>query len=119
MNPLGGSNAAYFIRKESFMRTRNITAKAMLSKKENEHFEKQVSLSGLSKSEFLRQRILNVDIKPRPPDEYIKIYKLLSNLANNVNQIAKHANATGYIDPNQMDAAVLLIRKCWGHIEDL
>jgi hypothetical protein len=90
-----------------------------MNKKELAHFEKQVEFSGLTKSEFLRQRIKNVDIKPRPPDEYIEIYKLLSNLANNINQIAKHANATGYIEPNQMDAAVILIRKCWEHIEDL
>ena len=101
------------------MRTRAITVKAMLSEKENKHFVKQVKLSGLTKSEFLRQRIKNVDIKPRPPDEYIKIYKLLSNLANNINQIAKHANVTGYIDPQQMDAAVIIIRKCWEHIEEL
>jgi len=101
------------------MRTRKHTCTFYMNDKEQNQLVKQVQSSGLSKSEFLRQRILNVDIKPRPPDEYIKIYKLLSNLANNVNQIAKHANATGYIDPNQMDAAVLLIRKCWEHIEDL
>ena len=101
------------------MRSRSQPFTFYMNKKELAHFEKQVKLSGLTKSEFLRQRIRNVDIKPRPPDEYIEIYKLLSNLANNINQIAKHANATGYIDPQQMDAAVILIRKCWERIEDL
>ncbi len=101
------------------MRSRSQPFTFYMNKKELDHFDKQVKLSGLTKSEFLRQRIKNVDIKPRPPDEYIEIYKLLSNLANNINQIAKHANATGYIDPQQMDAAVILIRKCWERIEDL
>ena len=101
------------------MRTRTITIKAMLSEKENKHFEKQVELSGMTKSEFIRQLIKNVDIKSKPPDEYIEIYKLLSNLFNNINQISEHVNTTGDIDPKQMDAAVNLIRKCWEHIEEL
>ena len=101
------------------MRTRAITIKAMLSEKEKKHFEKQVKLSGLTKSEFLRLRIKNIDIKPKPPDEYIEIYKLLANLTINIDLIAKHAKTKGYIDPEQMDAAVILIRKCWEHIEDL
>ena len=101
------------------MRTRTITIKAMLSEKENKYFEKQVELSGMTKSEFLRQLIKNVDIKSKPPDEYIEIYKLLSNLVNNIDQIAEHIDAEGYIDPKQMEAAVILIRKCWEHIEEL
>jgi len=101
------------------MRTRTITAKVMLNEKENKHFEKQVATSGLTKSDFLRALINEVEIKARLPDDYYKAYRLTANLANNINQIAKHANATGYIDPNQMDAAVILIEKCWNHIKGL
>ncbi len=101
------------------MRTRNITAKVMLNQKENEHFEKQVELSGLTKSEFLRKRIKGSDVKARLPDDYYKTYRLTANLANNINQIARQANANGYINPKQMDAAVIMIEKCWKHIKGL
>lgn len=101
------------------MRSRTITAKVMLNNKENEYLEKQVELSGLTKSEFLRQRIRDSEIKARLPDEYFKAYRLVSNLANNINQIARHANTTGYIGSKQMDAAVIMIEKCWEHIKGL
>ncbi len=101
------------------MRSRNKPFTFYMNDKEYKFFEKQVSLSGLSKSDFIRERIKNAEIKARLPDEYIKMYRLLSNLANNINQIAHHANATGYIDPKQMDAAVIMIEKCWEHIKGL
>ncbi len=95
------------------MRTRAITVKAMLNEKENKHFEKQVALSGLTKSEFIRQRIRDSDVKARLPDDYYKVYSLVADLTNNIDQIARHANSTGNIDPNKMDAAVLMIESCW------
>ena len=101
------------------MRNRNHPFTFYMNNRELAHFEQKVKLSGISKSEFLRQLIKNVDIKPKPPDEYIEIYKLLSNLVNNIDQISEHINSTGDIDPKQMDAAVILIRKCWEHIEEL
>ena len=90
-----------------------------MNDKEKRHFDKQVKISGLTKSNFLRALITGVEIKAQLPDDYYKTYRLTANLANNINQIAKHANATGYIDPKQMDAAVIMIEKCWNHIRGL
>ncbi len=101
------------------MRTRAITIKAMLNEKENKHFERQVELSGLTKSEFIRQRIRDSDVKARLPYDYYKVYSLVADLTNNIDQIARHANSTGNIDPNKMDAAVLMIEKCWEQIKGL
>ncbi len=101
------------------MRSRNHPFTFYMNEKELTHFEKQVKLSGLTKADFLRGLIKKVEIKSRLPDDYFKVYRLVSNLANNINQIARHANSTGYIDPKQMDAAVLLIEKCWKHVKEL
>lgn len=101
------------------MRKRNFTFTFYMNEKEHRQFEKQVAVSGLSKAEFIRSLINKVEIKARLPDEYIQVYRLLSNLTNNINQIAHHANSTGYIDPRQMNAAIIMIENCWEHIKGL
>ena len=90
-----------------------------MNDKELTRFEKQVRLSGLTKADFIRGLIIKVEIKSRLPDDYYKAYRLTANLANNINQIARQANATGYINPKQMDAAVIMIEKCLKHIKEL
>ncbi|MCD6322085.1 MAG: plasmid mobilization relaxosome protein MobC [Clostridiales bacterium] len=101
------------------MRTRNNMIKVMLNDKELEHLNKQLKTSGLYKSTLLRKLIMELKINPAPVDEYSKICTLLSNATNNLNQIARHANTTGYISEDKLDAAILLIRKCWQEIRVL
>ena len=40
------------------MRTRNIQIKAMLNQKEKAHFDKQLAVTGLKKSDLLRRLIM-------------------------------------------------------------
>lgn len=95
------------------MRTRNIQVKAMLNQKEKAHFEKQLAATGLTKSELLRRLILKTDIQPKPSEDVIQIYRLVSTVANNANQMAKIANATGYVDPKKVDGLLIMVDKCW------
>lgn len=95
------------------MRKRKYACLFYLNEKENKHFSKQLAVTGLTKSEFLRKLIMGTDIQPKPPDELKETYRLVANLTNNANQIAKIANATGYVDPNKIDGLLVMVDKCW------
>ena len=101
------------------MRTRNIQIKAMLNQKEKAHFDKQLAVTGLKKSDLLRRLIMGVDVQPKPTEEVIQIYRLVSTVANNVNQMAKIANAPGYVDPRQIDGLLIMVDKCWLMIKEI
>lgn len=101
------------------MNKRDITVKVLLTEKEKKHLDKQTAISGLTKSKLLRDLIMGANLKPQPPDEYYKVRKLLSNLANNVNQIERHANATGYINPEELQEIKSMINKCWELLKTL
>ena len=42
---------------------------------------------------FIRALIAGVNLRPRPPDEYAEIRRQLAAIGNNINQIARKANA--------------------------
>ncbi len=83
--------------------------KVMLNDNELEHLNKQVKTSKLNKSTLLRKLISGLKIKPAPVDEYREIFGLLSNATNNLNQIARQANTSGYVNEDKLDAAIMLI----------
>jgi len=101
------------------MRTRNKMIKVMLNDNEQKHLDKQLKTSGLNKSALLRKLIMKANINHAPVDEYKKICALLSNATNNLNQIARQANTTGYVHEEKLDTAILLIRKCWQQLREL
>ena len=101
------------------MRERTYPCLFYMNEKEKRHFDKQVEISGFNKSVLLRDLIMGVNIKAQPPDEYYKVYRLLSNLTNNVNQIARHANAAEYIDPKELQDIKCMINKCWEYLKTL
>lgn len=45
----------------------------------------------------LRQLILGAELRSRPPDEIAALLRQLSAIGNNINQIAKVANASGFV----------------------
>jgi hypothetical protein len=93
--------------------------KVMLNDKEIEHLNKQLETSGLNRSTLVRKLIMGLKINPAPVDEYRRTCALLSNATNNLNQIARHSNATGCIEDEKLDVAVMLIRKCWQQFREL
>ncbi len=101
------------------MRTRKHACLFYMNDNENRHFEKQLALTGLKKSAFLRWLVMGIDIQPMPSEEVIQIYRLVSTIANNVNQLAKIANATGYVDPKKIDGLLIMVDKCWQLIKTI
>lgn len=79
-----------------------------LDDREYAHLQKQCEISGLSTSAHIRNIIVGVQLRPRPPDTYTKLLRELSAIGNNVNQIAHWANAQkSILEPEIVEAAVL------------
>ena len=76
------------------------TAKTMtlrLNAAEYAHLCQQAEVTGLKKEPLVRQLIMGVNLRPRPPDELPELLRQLSGIGTNINQIAKVANASGYV----------------------
>ena len=101
------------------MRKRMYPCLFYMNEKEKGHFDKQVEMSGFNKSQLLRELVMEVNLRPQAPDEYYKVRKLLSNLTNNINQIARHANAAGYTNLKELQDIKCMINKCWEYLKTL
>lgn len=93
--------------------------KIMLNDEELVHLNKQVENSGLNKSVLIRKLIKGLNINHAPVDEYRKIFGLLSNATNNLNQIARQASTIDSVVNEKLDAAIALIRKCWQQLREM
>ena len=79
------------------MRNRQNGVLVYLSDAEKQHLVKQTAVAGLSVGAFIRKLIIGKEIRPRPPDELPELLRQLSGIGTNINQIAKVANASGYV----------------------
>jgi hypothetical protein len=53
-------------------------------------------LANITLSEFIRQAIEKSEVRQRLSPEHLQYIRQLSGMANNINQIARQANAAGY-----------------------
>ena len=89
-----------------------------LNAAEYDHLREQADATGLKMEPLLRQLIMGVHLRPRPPDTYAALLRELSAIGNNVNQIARIANGKKDIDPHELNEAVRLIRQAWRLVKD-
>ena len=59
--------------------------------------------TGLKMEPVLRRLIVGAELRPRPPDELPELLRQLSGMAVNINQIAKVANARGFVRMEDID----------------
>ena len=57
------------------------------------HLCRQAEASGLKMEPMLRQLIMGVNLRPRPPDTYAALLRELNAIGTNINQIAHNTNA--------------------------
>lgn len=93
------------------MRKRSNRVVFYVDDKELKHLNKNCAVSGMRREQFLRQLIMGVELKPRPPDSYKELARELSAIGNNINQIAHLANSTG--QAQQIGVAVSLMQQIW------
>lgn len=91
----------------------------MLNEKERRKFISLVERSGMTKSKVLRGMIMGTVIKERLPKEYHDTYRLVANMSNNINQIARAVNSTHSIHVDQVNTLTQIMDKCWNHIKGL
>lgn len=83
------------------MRKRNHRIWTYLNDEEYNHFLQSVKDTGITKEGYVRS-LLSCNIPPPiVPDELHMIIKELRSIGNNLNQIARLANATNHIQANE------------------
>lgn len=104
------------------MRKRTFRVEVKFTEEEFNRLMELVNQSKLSRESYIRMLVNGVIPKPAPSKELFETTKLLRNIANNINQVAKAANAYGSIDTetyksnyidlqNQIDEIMLIVRE--------
>lgn len=100
------------------MRQRGHFIGLWLGESEYQHLRRQCRASGLTASAFVRKSIQGEEIKPHPPETYAALLRELSAIGNNINQIARWANAKGGIDTAEIQAAISLVEQAFRLIKE-
>ena len=79
-----------------------------LSEKEKEHLKSQAAACALKMEPYIRKLIMGNVIRPRPPDEYVKLLREINAIGNNINQIAHIANAEQRISESKINEVMHL-----------
>lgn len=85
------------------MRKYSIKKQFYVDQKEDDLLKLKSKKSGLSESEFLRSCIKGYKIKEQPTDEIREFIKQITGIANNINQIARVANITRYVQDKDLE----------------
>ena len=105
-------------KEEDSLRKRPIKISVRLNEQEHEYLKRQSEFSGLPMEPFIRSLIMGCTLKPRPPEIYRELLREIAAIGNNVNQLARAANAKGYA--NQEDIRKMLENQIelWLKIKD-
>ena len=79
-----------------------------LSEKEKEHLKSQAAACALKMEPYIRKLIMGKEVRPRPPDEYVKLLREINAIGNNINQIAHIANAEQRISEGKINEVLHL-----------
>lgn len=85
-----------------FVQERNAAVLIRLSEKEKKHLKNQSAACGMKMEPYIRKLIMGTQIRPRPPDEYVRLAREVNAIGNNINQIAHIANSEQHITPDKI-----------------
>ena len=81
---------------------------------------KQLSMdTGLKMEPVIRRLIVGAELRPRPPDELAELLRQMSGMAVNINQIAKVANASGFIRMEDIAHIKMVQGMLWQAVKEL
>ena len=81
---------------------------------------KQLSMDiGLKMEPVIRRLIVGAELRPRPPGELTELLRQLSGMAVNINQIAKVANASGFIRMEDIAHIKMMQGMLWRAVKEL
>lgn len=93
------------------MRFRNQSVLVRLTEEERCHLKGQAEIAGLKVEPYLRSLIMGSRLKPHPPDAYLGLLRELSAIGNNLNQIARIANASKQIRSGELHEVQQLVKE--------
>ncbi|MDY3018367.1 MAG: MobC family plasmid mobilization relaxosome protein [Oscillospiraceae bacterium] len=76
-------------------------------------------MSGHTTEQFIRNLIAGVEMRRRPPDEMADILRQLSAIGNNINQIARAANARGFVRQEELNQITAMQSEIWHMVKRL
>ncbi len=79
----------------------------------------QADLCSMKMEPLIRQLIMGVELHPRPPDEFAALLRELSAIGNNLNQLARVANATGSISAKAVETMLERHSEIWRKVKAL
>ena len=82
-----------------------------LNDQELDHLNTLVAMARLSRESYIRMLINGVIPRAAPIKELLETIRLLHNIANNINQIAKQANTNGSIDVEMYKSNYIQLQK--------
>ena len=74
-----------------------------LTAEEYTHLKQLAAEAGMPMEPLIRKLIMGSVIRPRPPDEYVKLLREINAVGNNINQIAHIANAERHISADKIE----------------
>lgn len=81
---------------------------------------KQLSIdTGLKMEPVIRRLIVGAELRPRPPDELAELLRQLFGMAVNINQIAKVANASGFVRMEDVAQIKMMQGMLWQAVKEL
>lgn len=89
-----------------------------LTVQEHEYLKRQADLAGMKMNPLVKQLIMGVQLRPRPPDQYAELLRELAAIGNNINQIAYWANARKAVSNAEIQEAAALAKQAWRLVKD-
>lgn len=80
------------------MRSRKIKKQIWLNDEEDYIMKCNSKAVGMNASDYIRHLIVGYKPKEKPSEQFYKDIKGIRNIGNNINQIARIANARGVVD---------------------
>ncbi len=86
------------------MQTRTIKKQVWVNQIEAKSLLRKAKKAGLTEAALIRFLVSGYEPKEKPDDRFYEYMRHMSAIGNSLNQIARKANAIGYIDAPRYDA---------------
>ena len=90
-----------------------------LDSAEYAHLKRLSADTGLKMEPVIRSLIMGTELRRRPPDELTELLRQMSGMAANINQIAKVANASGFVRIEDIEHIKTMQQMLWQAVKYL
>lgn len=90
-----------------------------LDSAEYAHLKRLPADTGLKMEPVIRSLIMGTELRRRPPDELTELLRQMFGMAANINQIAKVANASGFVRIEDIEHIKTMQQMLWQAVKHL